>query len=83
MVPVLGRVVGCLLALSAACLMAGCGEQNYGGEVSMTAAESQAAMEARIKEIENNPKMPPQAKEIAINSIRSSSKMAPPSNAPK
>jgi hypothetical protein len=80
MVSVLVKSRNLALALLATCLLAGCGEDNYGGEIKMSAAESQAAMEQRIKDIENNPKMPQQAKDIAIASIRNSSKMGPPAD---
>ena len=62
-----------LIALAAG----GCGEQNLGGESSMTAAESQQNIESQIKAIEANDKMPPQAKAAAIANLKNRQQFAP------
>lgn len=53
----------------------GCGTSDYGGQVEMTPAQSAARIEEEIKKIENNPNMPPQAKEHAIAALRRSAEM--------
>ena len=61
----------------------GCSDGNYGGEAQISPAESAKQLEDRIKAIENNDKMPPQAKAAAIAALRNSQAMGKGQEEPK
>jgi len=52
-------------------LVAGCGDQNYGGTATLSPAESQASIQKQIDEIQKNDHMPAQAKAAAIGNLKS------------
>jgi hypothetical protein len=60
-----------LIPALAACLIAGCGQKDTGKtDVKMDAAQVQADDANRIKEIENNPNIPPAQKQAILARIK-------------
>ena len=64
-----------LLVGIVAALLAGCSQSNYGGEATVTPTQSSKQVEDQIKKYENDPNMPPQAKQAAIAALRRSAEM--------
>lgn len=64
-----------LILATLAFAIVGCSGGDYGGTVEVTPAQSAARIEDEIKKIENNPNMPPQAKQHAIAALRASAEM--------
>jgi len=64
-----------MIGILTAFLAVGCGQSNYGGETSVTPAEASKQLEDQIKKYENDPNMPPQAKQAAIAALRRSAEM--------
>jgi hypothetical protein len=69
------KIISALVVFGSILAAAGCGSGNYGGDVQMTPEESKASLEKQIKDIENNDKMPPQAKQAAIGALRNAEAM--------
>ena len=69
------KIITALVVFGSILVAAGCGSGNYGGDVQMTPEEARADLEKRIKDIENNDKMPPQAKQAAISAMRNAEAM--------
>ncbi|MDX1933265.1 MAG: hypothetical protein SFU56_11715 [Capsulimonadales bacterium] len=69
-------VLGCLLVAPLLVGLAGCASPDGGPGGSATAAgKKPPSVEDQIKRIENNPNMPPEAKQAALANMRASYKM--------